>query len=729
MRHGRGIGRRHRTGSLALSAILPLVAASVAHGSLVARHPQRAQFRADVDRVRIDVIVTDADGRFVDDLTAADFELTEDGVRQAILSVQLVDLEQERVVTLAGEPEPPAAAGADVATGGAASAVDDEGPAANAAGRLAPSAPGGQVIMLIDLDGLRWKTKARISVYLENWLEDAEALTLPWAMYLLTAEDELYELAPPGRDLPPLRNAIGWLRSFRWIPGAPFGAGTAKRGMLNDRVVQAEALGELAASGPRFAVPRFAAELAAGKGRTALVWVTTRPTGTFVGREIHRAANSANVSIYVVDPTLRHLSVIPIADPAVSYSQRFLADSEGLPKRIAAVNEASFSRRVLEREIARRLGDAAEATGGRLLTNWTDFDEVLDTIISETSRYYLLTYAPPPPAGDGRYHEVGVRVARPGVEVRARRGYVDYATHERDGRLVNAFRTLRRVGGRISLESEAFVTWTPAGEAEVLLASSLDHAELGRMPARDRPAAMARDRPAAVARDRPAAAERDRPPTGAREGAEPRYAVGLRATAFQEEQEPLADLVDLIEGTAPVPDGSAGADTRLTHLAAWRPDASVHGEVTLDVVAVDQASNRSSQLRLSIDIPDPDNGWRISTPFLVQALDRASSSPSATANDQHFPLAGGRATAGEPLGVYVQVAGGDRPTISARIISPAIDLELAQRTLASRGEIHEGMLRLPTDLPPGDYDIELTVSDDPLDQREEVPLTLHIDRR
>ena len=42
------------------------------------------------DTVRVDVITTDAHGRFVDNLTAADFSLREDGFEQTLDDVRLI---------------------------------------------------------------------------------------------------------------------------------------------------------------------------------------------------------------------------------------------------------------------------------------------------------------------------------------------------------------------------------------------------------------------------------------------------------------------------------------------------------------------------------------------------------------------------------------------------------------------------------------------------------------
>jgi len=72
--------------------------------------PQQQQrppvFEATVQRVRVDVIVTDEEGRFVDDLTADDFIVLEDGEPRRVLRVQLIDLVQGRIVELEAKSDP-----------------------------------------------------------------------------------------------------------------------------------------------------------------------------------------------------------------------------------------------------------------------------------------------------------------------------------------------------------------------------------------------------------------------------------------------------------------------------------------------------------------------------------------------------------------------------------------------------------------------------------------------
>jgi VWFA-related protein len=68
----------------------PQTGALVAQGQAPPSPGARPTFRASTDLVATDVIVRDGTGQFVADLTAADFELLEDGIRQQIATFALV---------------------------------------------------------------------------------------------------------------------------------------------------------------------------------------------------------------------------------------------------------------------------------------------------------------------------------------------------------------------------------------------------------------------------------------------------------------------------------------------------------------------------------------------------------------------------------------------------------------------------------------------------------------
>lgn len=66
----------------------------------------------------------------------------------------------------------------------------------------------------------------------------------------------------------------------------------------------------------------------------------------------------------------------------------------------------------------------AEETGGLAIRNENDFDEALREMVDDARSYYVLGYRPSNTALDKSFRSITVKVKRPGVEVRARKGYV-----------------------------------------------------------------------------------------------------------------------------------------------------------------------------------------------------------------------------------------------------------------------------------------------------------------
>jgi hypothetical protein len=66
----------------------------------------------------------------------------------------------------------------------------------------------------------------------------------------------------------------------------------------------------------------------------------------------------------------------------------------------------------------------AEDTGGIAVVNTNDFTRGYRDIVRDNSTYYLVGYYPNPLHRDGEFHKVDVRVKRPGLTVRTRRGYL-----------------------------------------------------------------------------------------------------------------------------------------------------------------------------------------------------------------------------------------------------------------------------------------------------------------
>ena len=66
----------------------------------------------------------------------------------------------------------------------------------------------------------------------------------------------------------------------------------------------------------------------------------------------------------------------------------------------------------------------ADETGGFAVLNQNDFRTGFSRILEDNSSYYVLGYYPTNDKRDGRFRNIDVKVLKPGLRVRARRGYV-----------------------------------------------------------------------------------------------------------------------------------------------------------------------------------------------------------------------------------------------------------------------------------------------------------------
>src|SRR5439155_4609508 len=71
----------------------------------------------------------------------------------------------------------------------------------------------------------------------------------------------------------------------------------------------------------------------------------------------------------------------------------------------------------------------AENTDGLAIVNSNDLAGGFKRVVDDLSSYYLLGYYSTGKL-DGKFHSISVRVKRPGVQVRARRGYLAATTTE-----------------------------------------------------------------------------------------------------------------------------------------------------------------------------------------------------------------------------------------------------------------------------------------------------------
>lgn len=117
-------------------------------------------------------------------------------------------------------------------------------------------------------------------------------------------------------------------------------------------------------------------------------------------RDVTDLANKNNVAIYAVDP-------------------RGLATSEfDISDNIGSQTDRTYLNSTME-----TLRSLALQSDGRAIVNRNDLVMGMKQIVRDTSGYYLLGYNSTLGGTDGKFHEIKVRVKRPGLQVRARPGY------------------------------------------------------------------------------------------------------------------------------------------------------------------------------------------------------------------------------------------------------------------------------------------------------------------
>jgi VWFA-related protein len=124
-------------------------------------------------------------------------------------------------------------------------------------------------------------------------------------------------------------------------------------------------------------------------------------------QDVFDACNRNNTSIYAVDPRGLAIGEFDItSNVSIRTSQSYL--------------NASMD----------TLRDLAANTDGRAIVNRNDLAAGMKQIIRDSSAYYLVGYNSTQAPTDGKFHEIKVRVKRPGVQVRHRKGYWAYTEED-----------------------------------------------------------------------------------------------------------------------------------------------------------------------------------------------------------------------------------------------------------------------------------------------------------
>lgn len=381
------------------------------------QQPQQPQqppiFRAGVNFVRVDVIVTDKDGNPVSDLTGDDLEIIEDGQKQTI--------ELFRLVTADGNPKP----GGD-AVKPIRSRYDQESEAARDDVRL--------FVIFLDDYHVRLGNSMRVREPLSQFVKtQLGPLDMVAVMYPLTPVADLGFTRDHQSVMSAIRRFEG--RKYDYRPRNPFEEQYA--------MYPAQAVETVRNQVTMSALEGVSVKLGAMReGRKAVIFVSEGftallppqmrdPNAQYPGlgnpvrnnpfagdnpvedrnrffseaelqnqmREVYDAANRNNTAIYALDPR------------GLAPSEFDISENVGTRIDGETLRQSMDTLRVL-----------ADQTDGRAIVNQNDLERGLKQVIRDTSAYYLVGYSSTAPA-DGKYHKIDVKLKRPGLQVRSRKGY------------------------------------------------------------------------------------------------------------------------------------------------------------------------------------------------------------------------------------------------------------------------------------------------------------------
>jgi VWFA-related protein len=409
--------------------------------------------------VVVDVTVVDGKGNPVLDLAPQDFELSEDGVRQRIVSAMLVHGGTLRALNPgpavggqpgaeATEPTTPAGASPAVITPSVTAMLFDRlSPESRALAHRAALAYVSTLTPPHDYAGV-FLADLSLRTF-QPFTNQREPLARALALVAATAPGNTGLNAEPeskrvyGLDpnLPPTAGAESAGGGFGSIAEREHRLTEIRK--LSDRdpsewqMLQmetrmregyqrfvAELDGQWSLAGLRAVVSAFGAL----PGRKSILYFTEKLPITDRMKPKFDAligeANRANITVYPVDAVgLRvHSTEAELGRNVAVAGAKGIGDEER--ERGAWTKDLENQNDLLNSRPGAVLGRLARDTGGFLLENTNDLAAGVARMQRERTTYYLLAYQPTNTALDGKFRRINVKVKRPKMMVRGRPGYV-----------------------------------------------------------------------------------------------------------------------------------------------------------------------------------------------------------------------------------------------------------------------------------------------------------------
>lgn len=374
-----------------------------------AQPPRTAQppvtFRVEVNYVEIDATVEDAQGNFVKNLTKDDFQIVEDGKPQSVTAFSMVDIPIER-------PDPPLFSTTAIAPDVVSNRTAFEG----------------RVFVLV-LDDLntRFNRTARTRLAARQFVERYVGANDIIAIVNTSGYGKAMQDFTGNRQL-----------ALKAIDSAMGNKADSSTSAALQDYYQNQNSGVTSNANSSFnemqrwnnarnsirTLKNIADYMAGMRGRRkAVIYFSeginynvvdaiNNTHATDVRHEVQEliaAATRGNVSVYSVDPR------------GVTTGMEDAIEIGSFPADGSIGSTALMEEMRIEHDSLRVIADE---TGGFPVLNQNDFRNAFSKILAENSSYYVLGYYPTNEKSDGRYRSIQVKVLKPGLRVRYRKGYV-----------------------------------------------------------------------------------------------------------------------------------------------------------------------------------------------------------------------------------------------------------------------------------------------------------------
>lgn len=424
--------------------------------------------------VLLDVIARDKKGRNVRDLKPEEIEIFEDGVRQTIASIKLIEADPQTEFTNAAKTVQPSFPVDPARPINLVTMVFDN--LDNSSRKLSREAA-------LDFVNTGMRQNVLVAIYtvgsrfyvLQPFTSDKEKVRQAIELATTRAETQYGSVSKnivtqmeivanssdfgPGAGAPAQAQASassGTNFNIPIMPSgiAPTGAGRGGTGLdkaiaqitLNTLLAVQTAMAEQQARASIYTFLHVAREQRLLGGRKTLLYFSTGmvvpPNLVDVLRTAMSEANRANVSIYAIDA--RGLQIDN--ESANARTQMALAikasndafnDSGSMSALAGSFKSSETAESSIRQNKQGTLAELAEGTGGALIANTNDLRKPIRQVADDISSYYAISYSPNNQELDGQFRKITLKLLRSDLKVTSRSGY--FAIPTVDGKAVMGY--------------------------------------------------------------------------------------------------------------------------------------------------------------------------------------------------------------------------------------------------------------------------------------------------